>query len=354
MQLPQISMVTPSFNQGPFVEQTDQLVAGRVEHYCTLFDTSFLPMGLALAESLERQDPNSVLWVLCLDEVTEQLIHSLRQPHIRTIALHEIETEALIKVRAERTRREYYWTLTPWVFDAVFDREPTASRVTYLDADLYFFGPPQKILEQMTPAHHIIVTHHAYAPEYQAYAKTSGEFCVQFITVARTSEARAVIGWWRDRCLEWCHAIADETRFGDQRYLESWPKMLGDGLLIINRADWTGAPWNACLADRREDVHWMPVFYHFHGVRVLTDDRVILFPRSYAIGRQAWPIYREYVAALRRSNGLVRRAGVRIVGTPTPAGLEAFDRPSTPLRRFRRLVRDWLFPSAVKLIVSIR
>ena len=131
--------------------------ADAAEHYCTMFDANFLPMGVALAESLRRQSPNSQLWVLCLDDATEAALRRLRLPHVRTIALPELETDALRQVKAGRTLREYYWTLTPWTFEAVFARAPEAERVTYLDADLYFFQSPAVLLDMMGPGHQALI-----------------------------------------------------------------------------------------------------------------------------------------------------------------------------------------------------
>ncbi len=324
------------------------------EHYCTMFDAAFLPMGLALYESLCRVAIDAELWVLALDEATLRVLQALRLPRLRTIPLNNVETADLRAVKKQRSASEYYWTLTPFVFDAVFDRAPAASRVTYLDADLYFFRSPAIILGEMDPARHVLITDHAFAPKYAHYAERSGRFCVQFVTVARTSEARSVLAWWRARCLEWCYDRWEDGRFGDQRYLESWPTMLGEGLSIVHRPDWTGAPWNACLAEERAERRWVPVFYHFHGFRCLTGDRAFLFPQNYEIGPKAGLLYREYIAAVRRSNRLARGAGLKVPGAPTPAGFEDFDPWPTVARRFLRLVRRRLQPPVAKPIVSIR
>ena len=325
-----------------------------VEHYCTMFDANFLPMGVALAESLWRHSPEAQLWVLCLDNDTEEALRTMNLPRLRTIALRDLETNALRTVREGRTLREYYWTLTPWTFNAVFERSATAARVTYLDADLYFFQPPAVLLDQMTAGHEVLVTHHAYAPEYDT-ASVNGAFCVQFVSVRRTPQALAVVNWWRDRCLEWCYARAENGQFGDQRYLESWPAMLGEQLLVINSAEWTGAPWNASLAERRGGS-WTPVFYHFHGFRYLSGDRVLQYPLhpAYEIGASTHPLYREYVGAITRASRALRRAGFAIAGGTTPEGFEDYDRWIDVLRRAGRLMKRRLQPAARRPIVSVR
>jgi hypothetical protein len=324
------------------------------EHYCTMFDANFLPMGVALGESLWRHNPDAQLWVVCLDADTERALRRLHHPGLHTIALAELETAALKAARAERTPREYFWTLTPWMFEAVFDRCATAQRVTYLDADLYFFRPAAVLLDRMTANQQVLITHHAYAPEYDM-AAVNGAFCVQFVTVRRTTEALEVVRWWRDRCLEWCYARAENGQFGDQRYLERWPAMLGEQLLVVNDAELTGAPWNASLAERREG-NWLPVFYHFHGFRYLSDDRVLQYPLhpAYEIGPRTHPLYQQYVSAVRSASRALRRAGFAVAGATPPEGFEDYDPWTTVLRRAGRLLKRRLQPAARRPIVSVR
>lgn len=324
------------------------------EHYCTMFDGSFLPMGLALHESLTRHDSSALLWVLCLDAVTLRVLTELNLQSLRPIPIETVETSELRAVKGHRTATEYYWTLTPSILETVLNRIPGASRLTYLDADLYFFRSPKIILDEMRPEHHALITDHGFAPRYSHYASTSGQFCVQFVTVSDTDEARSVVAWWRERCLEWCYDRSEGNLFGDQRYLESWPSMLHDRLLTINRPDWFGAPWNACLADTRETRRWIPVVYHFHGFRCLTGGRALLFPTNYEIGRQARWLYGEYIAAVKRSDRVLRKVGFTVTGSPTPAGLEDFDPWPIIARRLARLLRRRLQRPVSKPVVSIR
>ena len=57
---------------------------------------------------------------------------------MRLLNLSEIETETLKKLKEERTKGEYCWTLTPFVPKFVFDSDNSVEQVTYLDADVWF------------------------------------------------------------------------------------------------------------------------------------------------------------------------------------------------------------------------
>ncbi len=241
-----------------------------MEHYATLFDSTFLPQGLALYSSLERTAGDFVLWVLCVDDKAKRILDTLNKPNIRTISLPEIETDELRVVKTNRTRGEYCWTLTPFVPKLVFERAAIAQRVTYVDADMFFLTPATTIFEEFEKSGKaVLITEHAYYAEYDL-TETSGRFCVQFITFQRdTSEP--VRRWWQDRCIEWCHARLEDGKFGDQKYLDDWPWRF-QGLVHVNsQIDAFLAPWNARRFPYSRAVAW-----HFHGLRLLKNRRVLL------------------------------------------------------------------------------
>ena len=113
-----------------------------MNHYVTLFDSNFLPQGLALHESLVRHSGPFTLWVLCMDDKAKRILDRLTKPEIRSVAVSEIETPQLLTIKQQRSRVEYCWTLTPMTPKIVFDRDPSVERVTYLDADMFFVLRP--------------------------------------------------------------------------------------------------------------------------------------------------------------------------------------------------------------------
>lgn len=262
-----------------------------MEHYVTLFDANFLPQGLALQESLERHAGEHVLWVLCLDDRTREVLDALRKPHLRTIALAEVETPGLLAVKPGRTVAEYCWTLTPFAPKFVFDRDPTAKRVTYVDADLFLLADPRPIFEELDASgKSVLVTEHAYDAEYDQSA-TSGRFCVQFITFAR-GEGEPVRSWWAERCLEWCFGRFEGGKFGDQKYLDDWPERFADQVHVLRRQEAIQAPWNARRFAGRPAIAW-----HFHGLRI--EDQRIRWYFGYEIPpRVEAEVYAPYVALL--------------------------------------------------------
>ena len=89
-----------------------------MNHYCTYFDSNYLPQGLALASSLQRHDAIGVLWVLALDDKAVAILAKLARPNVRVVPLGELlrDDPALAEASRTRSRKEFIFTLTAcWV-----------------------------------------------------------------------------------------------------------------------------------------------------------------------------------------------------------------------------------------------
>jgi len=292
------------------------------EHFVTLFDNNFLPMGLCLHRSLCEQALPFHLWILCLDDVLERNLKALSLPNVSLIPLREAEHARLLEVKPSRSRGEYCWTLTPFAPQFVFDRDPNIVRVTYLDADLFFFDDPRELLAEFAESgRHVLITEHAYDPRYDK-TRRSGRFCVQFVTFRRTAEAESVMHWWQDRCLEWCYARVEAGKFGDQKYLDEWPERFGDAVHILRQKERTLAPWNASYFEREQGGHLAPVFYHFHSLRLIRPGTILLYS-GYDIGTAARALYQIYQTHLSEALARLRAGQIPIPYLPLPRDLRS-------------------------------
>jgi hypothetical protein len=287
-----------------------------VENFVTLFNFRFLPQGLALHLSMERHIREYMLWILCVDDETFNVLSLLELPNVRRLKLSDLETTELLEVKHSRTISEYCWTLTPFAPRFVFEADSSVQRVTYIDADLWFRMHPKKLFDELDSADkHVLITEHAYAPEYDQSA-ISGRYCVQFMTFTRDG-GEYVRKWWEERCIEWCFARVEDGKFGDQKYLDNWPEQFGDVVHVLQEKELALAPWNASRIP-----YGNAVFYHFHGLRLAINNRI-------EIGDYFLPsvlrrdVYRPYYEDLRESLqqlnrlGVIPRPQVRSVGFAT-------------------------------------
>jgi hypothetical protein len=284
-----------------------------VEHFVTLFNSVFLPQGLALHISMERHVQAYVLWILCVDDDTYDVLGRLDLPNVRRLKLSDLETPELLGVKPGRTIGEYCWTLTPFAPRFVFGADPSVKRVTYIDADLWFRNHPKRIFDEFDASgKHVLITDHAYAPEYDQSAE-SGQFCVQFMTFTRHGGER-VRKWWEERCVEWCYARFEDGKFGDQKYLDDWPERFGEVVHILVAKELALTPWNASRFP-----YGNAVFYHFHGLRLISETKI-------EIGNYSLPnalrrvVYQAYYQDMRESLDQLQQVGVRLVSQAKSVG----------------------------------
>ena len=281
------------------------------EHFVTLFDNNYLPIGLALYESLSKMSQPFHLWILCMDQLVEKHLTQLALPQISLIPLREVEDARLLAVKPLRSRGEYCWTLTPFVSQFVFEREAQVERVTYLDADLFFFDHPKLLLDEFEHSgKDVLITEHAYDPRYDKSRK-SGLFCVQFMTFRRTEGAMEVMHWWQERCLEWCYEKPEDGKLGDQKYLDQWPTLFDAQVHILQQKEKTLAPWNVRYFEQRGGGKTNPVFYHFHSFKIISASRALLYS-GYAVGNAVETIYQPYMLCLSSKFMLLKQAGIQI------------------------------------------
>jgi len=227
-----------------------------------------LPQGLALHMSMERHIKDYTLWILCVDDKVHEVLTKLNLPNVRLLQLSQLETIELLSVKPTRSKGEYCWTLSPFAPRFVFEADSTVQRVTYLDADLWFLKHPSPIFREFDASgKQVLITEHAYAPEYDK-AAISGQFCVQFMTFTRGG-GEVVRKWWEERCLEWCYARVEDGKFGDQKYLDDWPERFLGLVHVLNDKELALGPWNAIRFP-----YGASVFYHFHGLRIVSDEKI--------------------------------------------------------------------------------
>jgi len=283
-----------------------------IRHYCTYFDQRYLLMGLTLYHSLLEHAGDFKLWTLCFDDETWHILKALRLERTELIRRSEFENPELLAIKDNRTPVEYYWTATPDLPLYVFNQDASISQVTYLDADLFFFAPPDPI-EQGLGDGSILLVEHRYSPDLAYLAAESGVYNVCLLTFRRDENALTCLQWWRERCLEWCYARVEDGKMGDQKYLDDWPTRF-PGVVVLKHLGCGVAPWNIqnYRLYQRGSAVWVGdvplIFYHFHQFKPLGPRQFDLAQRYRLSRSQIDLIYRPYIAAVRRTIQLVEQA----------------------------------------------
>jgi hypothetical protein len=209
------------------------------------------------------------------DACYQQLV-ALALPDIVPLKLEELERHdtALHAAKQNRSLLEYYFTCTAALLTWLFDTRPEIDVLTYLDADLFFFARPDFLLEDFANGSTLIIPHR-FSAKNEKHIKW-GIYNVGWVSFRRDQDGLLCLGWWRERCLEWCYDIEEADRFADQKYLDAFPRLFAR-VQIDNHPGVNLAPWNLDnyqLTAGSQDkplVEGQPVvFFHFHRLRRIT------------------------------------------------------------------------------------
>ncbi|MDX6559899.1 MAG: hypothetical protein QOF72_2948 [Blastocatellia bacterium] len=287
-----------------------------MRYFCTYFDRNYLIRGLALYRTLVRHAGPFKMWVLCFDEFTYHALQVLNLKNMVPISLSEFEQgdDALLAAKEDRNIVEYYFTCSPSLLLYVFNNWPEVDVLCYLDADLFFYGDPAPIYEEMG-LQSILLIPHRFPQGYRWREESFGIYNVGLLGFRRDSEGLACLRWWRERCLEWCYDRIEPGRFADQKYLDDWPARFNN-VVVLNHKGANLAPWNWMNykievrdGNARVDDQAL-IFYHFHGVKILgkwlydTASSGAYEPMPALLKR--W-LYADYIRELKRTERWVRQ-----------------------------------------------
>lgn len=246
-----------------------------MNNFCTLFDSNYLSRGLVMYRSLLSTGTDFHLYVYAFDDLCADILVSMNLPRITVVSLTEFEDERLLAIKPSRSRVEYCWTCTSHAIGHAM-KTFGLMEITYLDADLYFYSDPAALLDEFHDSgSSVLLTEHRYTFIYDQ-SKKSGIYCVQFITFRNDIRGLSALCWWQDRCLEWCYAIKENGKFGDQKYLDDWLERF-TGIHVLTHIGGGVAPWNIQKYSLHKEgirllINGVPlVFYHFHGYKFYKD-----------------------------------------------------------------------------------
>lgn len=280
-------------------------------YFCTLFDRNYLYKGLTLYHSLLSHCPDFILWILCMDELTFQLLKKMSLEKAVLIPLSDFEDEELKSVKPTRTVAEYCWTCTPSLALYVLKENPSLNMITYLDADLFYYSDPTPIFDELGNRSIMIIEHRF--PDHLKYLEANGIYNVQMVTFRNNSFGLECLKWWRERCNEWCYYRLEDGKLGDQKYLDDWPVRFQEVHVLQYKgagvALWNITKYKTTKKDGKLFIDDVPlIFYHFHQFDLLKNGSYDFGDKGiYRLTQENVEcIYKPYIAAIEKSIARVK------------------------------------------------
>lgn len=247
--------------------------------FATLFDCHYLARALVMVRSLRRHAGRNAPTVfgLCLDEPTLDYLRDSPEPGVVPLAVADLEADdpELVAAKGNRTRLEYYFTLSPCLPRFIL-HGGGLDAVVSLDADLWFLRDPGGLVRALRERS-LFVTAHGFSRDVARGAADTGLYNVSFQGFRNDVTGRTCLDRWRAQCLEWCGHNVDRRhgRYADQRYLDTWPADYPGDVTVFAPPQAGLAPWNLSRFPIAADSSGVtaagmaPAFFHFHGVRFI-------------------------------------------------------------------------------------
>lgn len=277
-------------------------------NFVTLFDKNYLSRGLALLQSLKKHCKESfTLYILAMDEKVRDYFDTRENDNVVCFTVDDMIAyyPVLAKIKEERTRGEFCWTLSSFSIQYTI-KYYNLDACTYLDSDLCFWSDPKLLLDEMGNAS-VFITEHNYSSDCDT-APLTGKYCVQFMCFKNNDDGNKVLEWWRNKCEEWCFNRMEDGKFGDQKYLDDWESRF-EGIVYNCKNIGCGlAPWNCqkfnvvndnkilYVEDKISKVKRKMIFYHFHNLHKLKNDRWSL--SNYKLTSDVIKLYKIYICRL--------------------------------------------------------
>lgn len=239
-------------------------------YFCTLFDKNYLPKGLALCESLNALCKSFHIWILCMDTETYDILQRTELANATLIKLSQFENKSLIIAKNNRSHGEYCWTCASSLLLYIFNRYPSIDSLSYLDADVYFFSSPDLIYKEIGNSS-IMIIPHRFSEKYKILEKRSGIFNVGMVYFKNNLIGINCLKDWCQKCIKKCTGNYQNGIFGDQLYLNDWPKKF-IGVSILKNVGANLAPWNINnyhISQKKGQTYvdeTKLIFYHFHAI----------------------------------------------------------------------------------------
>lgn len=263
--------------------------------------------GLVMYESLLKNCGDFHLYIFAFDDKCYAFLRSQNYKNMTVISLKEFEDEQLLKIKSTRSAAEYCWTCTASTILYSINNFGLQN-CTYVDADMLFYSDPIVIFNELENKS-VLITDHRYTKEYDQ-TKTSGKYCVQFVTFKNDVNGMKVLNWWRNACIDWCYDRMEDGKFGDQKYLDDWTTKF-EGVHELEHLGGGIAPWNVqqysfeevnsklvgkeLCTGKKFDV----IFYHFHALKLFDDNMAMLTVKEYALNTNVKAVfYAQYLRLL--------------------------------------------------------
>ena len=268
--------------------------------------------GYILINSLLEHDPDFILYVLCMDEVTEKILKDLSFKSVILIPLKTLEEfdVDLLPIKNKRDDKEYAWTVKCPFMLYLFKSFAALEHIIYLDSDLEFFQNPKPIFDEFSTSSIMLTRERFYFQDNEPWYENYGIYNCGFMAFKKDTIGKDALKWLRRKCINWCYNRVEPNLYGDQKYTADWTKRFNNVKvsknLGINVTAWYA---HACNLDTDNTGHFIGdqplIFYHYNGFTLFNKDEFDLCIFIKLPKRLVNMIYIPYILKLKKAIAVI-------------------------------------------------
>jgi hypothetical protein len=291
-----INHIRNSFNRDVDGNADEKLL-----NICTLLTKDYLIQGLALYYSLKRHTRHFRLWILCVDKTAYDLLEKMNLDNVTLVGLENIWNKRLAEIEKERQLHEFCWTLKAPFINYLM-KNTFLNSLLYMDADLFFFNDVRNIYKEWGD-NSIFLTKMWLSPKWK---KKAGKYSAGLIGFKKDNMGMKCLRSWMKNCLYWCYDRMENGLWGDQKYLDDWPRMFSK-IKISKTKGINAGPWSikrGYKVHSEGDVIYFDnmelVCYHFSGFEIINENEYELCNRK-KLPVKAETIYSVYIDEIQKT-----------------------------------------------------
>lgn len=227
-----------------------------------------------MLRSIRAFDKDSNLLFFHFEDLNHDQLNQFALAGVELVSVRSfLGDDEFDSIKSSRTHVEFMWTLPSVISHKLVEGNfgTEISDVTYLDADMFFYASPWEIWHEVPPQK-IAIVRHNFSDRLKMAFPDSGEFNVSWVSFPTNSQGLECARNWAQDCVYLCPStptlVNGTLVYGDQLYLEKWPKEYSDSLHIIGNVGAGVAPWNyenyEFSYQKEILVNQVPlIFYHF-------------------------------------------------------------------------------------------
>lgn len=248
----------------------------------TIVSKNYMHYALTVRESFLLKNKNTDFIIFLMDKIMNEdellIFNELIENGVNIIGFDEVSNnvqktyfpEMLFKF----TVLEMNTGLKPFAMEYLMNSG--YEKVIYIDPDIYFYQPINKILNQLDE-HDILLTPHmlkAYNDEKQPSEldiMMAGTYNLGFLAIRNNNNTLSMVRWWQERLYKYGFSDIKNGMFTDQKWMDLTPSLYNK-VCVFKDPGHNVAYWN--MHERNvinENGEWFVngeplVFFHFSGL----------------------------------------------------------------------------------------